>query len=104
MPVLEYPDGSTYSYTYDALDRLTGISGDDLGTVAYSLTETLGAYTEWFALIPSGADTALPQHFFNGGFTILLSDDIQFDVRGGVGLNDAAEDYFVGTGLSIRFH
>ena len=73
-------------------------------TVAYSLTEELGAYTEWFALIPTGADTALPQHFFNGGFTYLLSDDVQFDIRAGVGLNDAAEDYFVGTGLSIRFH
>jgi hypothetical protein len=72
-------------------------------TVAYSLTEELGAYTEWFAFFPSGADTVLPQHFFNGGFTYLLSDDVQFDVRAGVGLNSAADDYFVGTGLSVRF-
>ena len=72
-------------------------------TVAYSLTDDLGAYTEWFALIPSGADTVKTQHFFNGGFTYLISNDVQFDIRAGVGLNDAADDYFVGTGLSIRF-
>ncbi len=72
-------------------------------TVGYSLTDELSAYTEWFALIPHGAATDRTQHFFNGGFTYLLSDDIQFDIRSGVGLNDAADDYFVGTGLSIRF-
>lgn len=72
-------------------------------TVAYSLTEELGAYTEWFALIPSGADTARTEHYFNGGFTYLINNDVQFDIRAGVGLNDAAQDYFVGLGLSVRF-
>ncbi|MCH8053744.1 MAG: transporter [Planctomycetes bacterium] len=72
-------------------------------TVAVSLTDNMGAYTEWFALIPHSADTDLTQHFFNGGFTYLISDDIQFDIRAGVGLNDAAADYFLGTGLSVRF-
>ncbi|MEX0701128.1 MAG: transporter [Planctomycetales bacterium] len=72
-------------------------------TVAYSLSERLGAYTEWFAIIPSGAETAQTQHYADGGFTYLLSDDVQFDVRAGKGLNSAADDYFVGTGLSVRF-
>jgi hypothetical protein len=72
-------------------------------TVAYTLTETVGAYTEWFALIPSGADTARTEHYFNGGFTWLMNNDVQWDIRAGTGLNDAADDYFVGTGLSIRF-
>jgi len=72
-------------------------------TIAYSLTDELGAYTEWFAIIPNGANSARTQHTFNGGFTYLLSDDVQFDIRGGVGLNSAAPDYFLGTGLSIRF-
>ncbi len=71
-------------------------------TIAYSLTDELGAYTEWFALIPDGANSALPEHFFNGGFTYLFSDDIQFDIRAGVGLNDSAADYFMGLGFSIR--
>lgn len=71
--------------------------------IGYALAERLGAYTEWFAFVPSGAATAKPQHFFNGGFTYLLTQDMQFDVRAGAGLNGAADDYFVGTGLSIRF-
>jgi len=35
--------------------------------------------------------------------TFLSSDDVQWDIRAGVGLNDAADDYFIGTGVSIRF-
>ncbi len=72
-------------------------------TVAYTLSEKVGAYTEWFALIPSGADTARTEHYADGGFTYLLSNDVQFDIRAGMGLNEAAADIFVGTGLSIRF-
>ena len=89
-----------------ALDEVTGepyLEFAQSWTIAYSLTDTLGAYTEWFALVPDGADTAPTQHFFNGGFTYLFSNDVQFDIRAGLGLNDAAEDYFVGTGLSVRF-
>jgi hypothetical protein len=73
-------------------------------TIGYSLTERLGAYTEWFAFFPHGADFAKPQHYFDGGFTYLISDNVQWDVRAGVGLNDAADDYFAGTGLSIRYY
>jgi len=73
-------------------------------TIGYSLADKLAAYTEWFAFFPSSADTAKPEHYFDGGFTYLISNDVQWDIRGGVGLNEAADDYFVGTGLSVRFH
>jgi len=72
-------------------------------TIAYSLTDKIGAYTEWFSIIPSGADTAQTESFANGGFTYLLSNDVQFDIRAGLGLNEAAADFFTGTGLSIRY-
>lgn len=72
-------------------------------TVGYGLTDRVGAYTEWFAFFPQGASEAQPEHYLNGGFTLLLTDDVQWDVRSGVGLNDAAEDFFCGTGLSVRF-
>ena len=72
-------------------------------TIAYSLTDRLGAYTEYFGFYPSGADTASTEHYFNGGFAVVLSNDMQFDVRAGTGLNDEADDYFVGTGLTVRF-
>jgi len=73
-------------------------------TIGYSLTDNIGAYTEWFALIPNGADTAQIEHYANGGFTYLLSNDVQWDIRVGTGLNDQAIDFFAGTGLTIRFH
>jgi hypothetical protein len=73
-------------------------------TVAFTLTDKLGAYTEYFGLYPSSADTDPTEHYFNGGFTYLICNDMQWDIRMGTGLNDAAADYFAGTGLSIRFH
>ena len=53
---------------------------------------------------PAGADTARVQHYFDGGFTYSITNDIQWDIRGGKGLNAVADDYFAGTGLVLRFH
>jgi hypothetical protein len=89
-----------------AIDEGTGNSYTEWAqswTVGYSLAERLGGYTEWFAILPHSADTARSEHYFNGGLTFLINNDVQWDVRAGVGLNDAADDYFVGTGFSIRF-
>lgn len=72
-------------------------------TIGYSLADRLGAYTEWFAFLPHSADTAHSEHYFDGGFTVLISNDIQWDIRAGVGLNSNADDFFAGTGLSVRF-
>lgn len=71
-------------------------------TLAYSLTDKLGAYTEWYGMFPSGATTERPQHYLNGGFTYLISNDVQLDIRAGVGLNSQSDDFFFGTGMSIR--
>lgn len=84
-------------------------SGDDFlrlaqsWTVALSLTEKVGAYTEWFALFPLESGAAENEHYINGGLTYLINNDMQFDVRVGWGLNEAAEDFFAGAGLSVRF-
>ena len=60
-----------------------------------------GFFVEVFGEIPlSGAGSNA--HSFDGGFTYLLRGNLQFDVAGGIGLSDAAEDWFVGVGLSIR--
>lgn len=60
-----------------------------------------GVYGEWYAFLPTGAD-APREHYFNAGLTWLTADDSQWDVRVGVGLNDAAEDLFAGVGAAIR--
>ena len=72
-------------------------------TFNYKLTEKLGAYTEWFAFFPAGSAVDLPQHYFNGGFTFLAHKNVQYDIRAGVGLNDAADDFFAGSGAVLRF-
>jgi hypothetical protein len=72
-------------------------------TVGRSWTDRLSSYTEWFVLAPTSADTNRAENYFNGGFTYLVSDDMQWDIRAGVGLNEAADDFFAGTGLSLRY-
>ncbi len=89
-----------------AIDEVTAAAYTEWAqswTIAYSLTERVGAYTEWFGFFPHSAETATPEYYFNGGLTLLLTDDVQWDIRAGLGLNEAAADYFAGTGLSIRF-
>jgi hypothetical protein len=71
-------------------------------TIGYNLTDWLGAYTEWFVLAPDGADTNPTENYANGGFTFLVSNGVQLDIRAGVGLNEEADDYFVGSGFAIR--
>lgn len=74
-------------------------------TVGYTLTERLGAYTEWFALFPTSAVAAGvgPEHYFNGGFTYRVTPNFQLDVRAGVGLNERAADFFAGSGFAVRY-
>jgi hypothetical protein len=88
--------------------RLDDVTGDPYGefsqsaTINYRFIERVGAYTEWFVLAPSGADTNPTEHYFDGGFTFLVTDDFQLDARAGVGLNEAADDLFAGLGFAFR--
>jgi hypothetical protein len=112
--------GVNWLYAWDISDELSmggstqaNRSVDDLGdvylevaqsfTVGIALTERLGMYTEWFAFFPSGSIAARTQHYLDGGFTYSVTNDLQLDVRAGVGLSHASDDYFVGTGLVRRF-
>ena len=95
---------SQFNRALDPVSSTTYYEFAQSWTIAYALSDRVGGYTEWYAFFPSAATTAQVQHYFNGGFTYLLSNDVQLDIRGGVGMNDAAVDYFVGTGISIRFH
>lgn len=74
-------------------------------TVGYTLNEKLGAFTEWYAIYPSGdnSSTNNPQHYFDGGFTYRLTNNIQFDINAGIGLSNQADDYFIGSGIVLRF-
>ncbi len=71
-------------------------------SLAYSLTERLGTYIEYYGFYPN-TRTSDCAHYVNGGFTYLLTDNLQFDIRAGVGLNEEADDFFSGIGFSWRF-
>lgn len=72
-------------------------------TIGYTLTEKLGAYTEWFVIAPAGAETIATQHYLDAGFTYRVTNNLQLDVRAGKGVSAAADDYFVGTGAVVRW-
>ncbi len=61
---------------------------------------TCSAYLEYFGLHPERGG---PQHNLNGGVSWLRSNDLQFDVTVGVGLNDRAGDGYLGFGAAYRF-
>ena len=68
-----------------------------------SLTDRLGIYGEWFGYAAEKGVEGLDEQYLSGGMTVLFGNNVQWDFRGGVGLNDDSDDYFVGTGLSLRF-
>ena len=49
-------------------------------------------------------DTDGVEHYLNGGFTYLQTNNVQWDIRAGLGLNDRSQDFLCGAGLSVRFH
>ena len=61
----------------------------------------VSGYAEWFMLAPDDPDLR-SLNYLDGGFKVLWTQNLQGDFNAGVGLTDAAADYFVGTGLSIR--
>ncbi len=65
------------------------------------LGERLGAFVELYGDVGL-SDDGSPAHAFNGGFTWLLNDTLQLDAAAGVGLSEAADDWFVGLGVSFR--
>lgn len=81
---------------------------DTLANYLYTLalgigvTERLGSFVEVFGEVGASADSA-PAHSFDGGFTYLVRPNVQLDLSGGVGLSAAAEDWFLGAGISFRF-
>ncbi len=71
--------------------------------MAYSLTEEVGAYIEYFGYYPDDTEIdTTTTHYVNGGLTYLLNPNLQLDVRAGFGLNDAADDFFSGAGITFR--
>ena len=69
--------------------------------LGFGLNDRLSAFVELYGDIPASASGG-PANSFDGGFTYLVRDNLQLDLAGGVGVSDAADDWFVGLGLSLR--
>jgi hypothetical protein len=96
--------GSTqYNLSVDEFtNRIHGEFAQSM-TVGRSLTESLSCYGEWFMLTPAGAETEGTEHYLDGGFTYRWSNNLQFDIRAGVGLSAASTNSFTGVGVVSRF-
>ncbi|MBI4544464.1 MAG: transporter, partial [Gemmatimonadetes bacterium] len=89
-----------YAYASDAGRRFHQLSGSL--SLGYAVAPRLGSYLEVFGFAPDGPDGS-EMACLNGGFTWLLSPDLQLDARAGIGLNGARPDYFAGVGLARRW-
>jgi hypothetical protein len=73
-------------------------------SLGHTWTKKVDSFSEFYVLSPIGADTNRPQNYFNAGFSVHINNDVQWDIRAGVGLNEAADNFFAGTGLTLRYY
>lgn len=82
-------------FEYDALNSEYVSSGVYTLSLGIGITDKFGVYTEFFG------DFA-KSHEFDAGITYLINPMTQFDLSGGVGLTDEANDYYLSTGITVR--
>ena len=64
----------------------------------YSITDKLGAYAELYGDLPEDSSA---NHYWDAGFTYLVSNDLQFDAYVGTSFTKG-QDLLLGLGLSYR--
>lgn len=69
--------------------------------LGFPVAGPVGAFVEAFGAFAL-SDAAESEHSLDGGFTLGLTDSLQLDLSGGVGLDETAPDWFVGSGASVR--
>jgi len=91
---LDWFGAANLAYSDDSftLDNAAGIS--------FSLPGDTHAFLEYLGNFQEDEG---PGHNLNMGASWLLSQDLQLDINGSVGLNTRANDYSAGAGLSYRF-
>jgi hypothetical protein len=69
----------------------------------YAATERTTLFYEWYVFMFTNSHDNRPLHFMDGGIIYHLTPNIQVDIRAGFGLSGRPDDFFTGTGFSIRF-
>jgi hypothetical protein len=100
---LGYNLGLAWSTEADAAgERDTVSSFVYTAAMGFAVADRVGAFVELFGGL-GGSAGGCPRHSLDGGFTWLVRDNVQLDASAGFGLSDAADDVFVGLGVSARF-
>ena len=71
--------------------------------VHFKLTQALSLYVEAYGIFPHHVQGVSPQYYSDGGFSLMVNDDLEVDIRAGVGLNEQADNFFTGIGGGVRF-
>jgi hypothetical protein len=82
-----------------SVELATGLTG------VVHLTSRLEAFAEWdtFSSLTGGGGVTGPRHSAVGGFVYFITEDLEIDVRAGVGLNSRADDFLAGAGFAVRY-
>lgn len=96
--------GVSANFNYDSLRENGDRYGEFAGSLSFGfgVTDRTGIYAEYFGFYPTG-DGRSDTNYLNTGVTYLVSNDFQLDARVGKGLNGISNDYFIGTGASVRY-
>ena len=67
------------------------------------LSEKNTLYTEWYTILSNGLEDDFVVSVFNMGLDHYVTDNFVLDIRGGIGLTEESDDFFVGVGGGYRF-
>ncbi len=92
-----------FSLSYNLGGEWSGDSPQATGiytlALGISLTNKISAFAESYGFLTQGE---APDHRLDGGFTYLITKNVQADISGGVGITDSSPDFFIGGGISFR--
>jgi hypothetical protein len=69
----------------------------------HAWSDRIHSFIEFYMFAPINSVADHPQYYFDRGVTVFLMQNVQWDLRVGMGLNSWADDFFAGTGLSVRY-
>lgn len=69
--------------------------------VSRGLSPRVSVFAEAFGSVPLDGGTE-GRAALDGGITVLIRGNLQWDLSGGVGVDPDADDWFLGTGMSVR--